>query len=388
MHVLTLTPFYPVAGDDGRGCFVAEPIRAIAVFGIRMTTVACEVLHHGTPASDGDPHVVWVRYPVVPGNIGLPYSGALLNFRLRSVVNAIHATTPIDLIHAHAALPCGRAAALLARRLSIPYVVSVHGLDAFSRRQLRGSPGRQGAARVSARVYRDAHRVVCVSRAVEEAVRTGMSDAVRTTVVYNGVDLERFTPNGSSPTAAQSLLSVGNLIPTKGHALVVRALPRIVEKAPHVRYDIIGDGPERPALEALARQMGVASRVHFHGRRSRAEVADALRHCTVFVLPSFYEALGCVYLEAMAAAKPVIACRDQGIAEVIRHGDNGWLVHPDRDEELAAVLVMLLADPGLRNRIGTRSRDTVQNGFGLNAQAQRLHEIYRTSVVKHAVRAR
>jgi glycosyltransferase involved in cell wall biosynthesis len=219
-----------------------------------------------------------------------------------------------------------------------------------------------------------------VSKAVEDAVHEGMEGTVRTSVLYNGVDLERFTPNGDGSSRGLSLLSVGNLIPTKGHAQVVRALARIADTAPYVRYDIIGDGPERSSIEALARQLGVEPRIRFLGRKTRAEVAEAMRHCTIFVLPSSYEALGCVYLEAMAAGKPLIACRNQGIAEVVRHGDNGWLVTPDADEDLAAALAMLLKDSRLRARLGAESRATVQNGFGLDVQASRLHSVYQTCI--------
>ena len=114
----------------------------------------------------------------------------------------------------------------------------------------------------------------------------------------------------------------GNLIPIKGHDLLLRAFAAIQDRLPAISaalsLEIIGDGPERARLEQLAQELGIAAKVHFLGRQSRRAVADAMRRATVFALPSRYEGLGCVYLEAMSAGKPVIACQGQGIEEVIR----------------------------------------------------------------------
>jgi glycosyltransferase involved in cell wall biosynthesis len=106
-------------------------------------------------------------------------------------------------------------------------------------------------------------------------------------------------------------------------------------------------------------------------------VADAMRRCTIFALPSRYEGLGCVYLEAMAVGKPAIGCRGQGIAEIIQQGSNGFLVGSDNEKELSLVLDMLLREEARRHNIGTVARETVLDGFTLAHQAERLARIYR-----------
>jgi glycosyltransferase involved in cell wall biosynthesis len=133
-------------------------------------------------------------------------------------------------------------------------------------------------------------------------------------------------------------------------------------------------------LQDLCARLNVVERVHFLGRQSRTQVADAMRRSTVFALPSRYEGLGCVYLEAMSTGKPVIGCRGQGIAEVIRHGSNGFLVGPDNEKELALALAMLLRDEGLRQSLGAAARDTIVDQFTLAEQAERLARIYRECV--------
>jgi len=102
-----------------------------------------------------------------------------------------------------------------------------------------------------------------------------------------------------------------------------------------------------------------------------------MRRCTLFALPSRYEALGCVYLEAMSTEKPVIGCRGQGIEEVVQNGWNGSLTLPDDLAALRDALVELLRDPRLRERIGRAARATILENFTLKHQAARLAHIYR-----------
>src|SRR5205807_6951464 len=113
------------------------------------------------------------------------------------------------------------------------------------------------------------------------------------------VDTEKFFPQ-KEPAASLRILSVGNLIPVKGHASLLRAFAPVLRDVPDCSLDIIGDGPERKKFSDLAAELGIPNSVHFYGRQSRDYVAEAMRQCTVFALPSTYEGLGCVYLEAMA----------------------------------------------------------------------------------------
>jgi glycosyltransferase involved in cell wall biosynthesis len=105
-----------------------------------------------------------------------------------------------------------------------------------------------------------------------------------------------------------------------------------------------------------------------------------MRRCTLFALPSRYEGLGCVYLEAMSAGKPAIACRGQGIDEIIRHGNNGWLIEPDNVSELIAAITTLLGDVQLRQQIGEAARRTVLQRFTSSLQASELAAVYRECV--------
>jgi glycosyltransferase involved in cell wall biosynthesis len=216
--------------------------------------------------------------------------------------------------------------------------------------------------------------VICISEKVRDQVLEGSQHRGKTEVIYNGVDPEKFHPaaaNSNAPT----ILCVGNLIPTKGQDVLLQALAIVRASFPEVSCELIGDGPERAKLKETATKLDL--KILFRGRKSRAEVADAMRRCTIFALPSSYEGLGCVYLEAMATGIPPIGCRGQGIDEVIEHGANGWLVRPGNVEDVAHAISMLLRDSQLRHELGAQARRTVLREFTLAHQAEKLAGIYR-----------
>lgn len=379
MRVLTLTSFYPTASDDAEGCFIAEPLRELEQFGVHSCVVAVRPLHRSSSGSNAiTPVASWVRYPCLPGGIGLASAGAFLYASLISKIRRLHWSQPIDLIHAHAALPCGHAAILLSRELGIPCVVTVHGLDAFFDNQVRGHAG-QWCKRVTQLVYRSAARVICISDKVAEKVADSAAGPLNARVIYNSVDTQMFSPS-SAELPPTSILSVGNLISIKGHELLVRALAAVLPHYPNVSVEIIGDGPEYHRLSKLANECNIAGKVRFLGRQSRKQVAEAMRRCILFALPSRYEGLGCVYLEAMSTEKPAIACRGQGIDGIIQHGTNGWLIDPGNLRELITALSTLLQNLQLRQQIGEAARRTILYGLTTTHQADQLAALYRECV--------
>jgi hypothetical protein len=377
LHVLTLTPFYPSDGDEVSGCFVAETLREIELQGAVSSVIAVDSIYHARRKSSRRFPADWIRYPQLPGNFGLSSAGRFLGAALLSQVRKIHRHSPVSVIHAHAALPGGDAAAFLSHHLEIPFVVTVHGLDAFNRCFQDGiAAGWRRAS--SIRVYSHARKVICVSEKVQRVLNGGMAEAGATAeseVIYNGTDPECFSPNDKH-NETPTILIVGNLLAGKGHELVLRALARLNRSHPDLQCKIIGEGADRDRFARLAQDLGISGRVHFLGRRSRTEVAEAMRKCTVFVLPSRYEGLGCVYLEAMACGKPAIGCHGQGIEEIIRHGENGWLIPIDGLEDLVQGLKVLLGNDDLRARIGNAARLTILDNLTLSHQAAKLMKIY------------
>jgi teichuronic acid biosynthesis glycosyltransferase TuaC len=379
LHVLTLTPFYSLLDDDARGCSVAEPLPWLERLGVMNTVVAVQPFYraHARPCSSGIP-ACWRRFFALPGGFGLPTSGAFLFSSLLAEIRGLHLAHPIDLIHAHAALPCGHATTLLSRELKIPFVVTVHETDAYSTNQVKGY-AEKWCQRVSRLVYRSARRVICGSEKVRDQIIEGAAAPVNTQVIYGGVDPQIFTPSGHDAVPAV-ILSVGNLTPIKGHEVLLRALAATHQTFRDFSWEIIGQGPEQSRLEKLGRELGIAEKIRFLGPQCRSDIAGAIRRSTIFALPSRDEGLGRVYLEAMSAAKPVVACQGQGIDEVIEQGINGCLIDPDDLIDLSETVTVLLQREQLRREMGAAARKTILRGFTLAYEAARLVRLYRESV--------
>jgi len=384
LHVLTLTPVYPSRNDDASGCFVSEPLPWLAKMGVRNTVFAVQPLYRRRHHANGSGvSADWFRHFAFPGAFGVPIAGAFVFARIVARVRALHRLQPIDLIHAHGSMPCGHAAMLLSNELGIPYIVSVHSLDSFSRAPGAGRVG-TWCHRISRMVYASSRRVICVSESIRGKVLEEMGRSCRTSVVYNGVDPELFHPRDEEPSESLLILSVGNLLPIEGQKSLVRVASSLTSEFPSLRWEFIGPGLERPRLHNLAQQLGVDEHVRFLGCQSRQQIAEAMRRCSVFALPRRCEGLGDLCLEAMSAGKPVIGYRGQGIAEIIQHGSNGFLVGPDNEMELFLAIAMVLRDEPYRRRLGTAARDTILGGLTLEHQAESLGRIYRESVARAA----
>ncbi len=149
----------------------------------------------------------------------------------------------------------------------------------------------------------------------------------------------------------------------KGVDAIIRALPAVAAKVGDVRYEVVGDGDDRPRLEALAREVGLSERVTFRGRLNPNELAAAYRRCALYVMPSSHEGFGIVFLEAALFGKASIGGRHGGTPEVIEEGVTGCLADREDVPALAATLVRLLADSRLREDMGRAAQSRLREKF-------------------------
>jgi glycosyltransferase involved in cell wall biosynthesis len=211
-------------------------------------------------------------------------------------------------------------------------------------------------------------------------------------VVYNGVDLARFTPEGpndahvlaqhgiapSSPDAP-AILYAGRLVRWKGVEYLIRALTEVVPE--NTVLWVAGEGEYRPVLEQLARQLGVDDRVRFLGMLGQDDLAALYRNCAMLVATSFVnETFGMALCEAMACGTPVVASDFGGFREVVVEGETGFRVSPQDPHDLAAKITALLASRQLRDRMGQAGRRRVLEMFSWKAVGDRLEEVYRCLV--------
>jgi teichuronic acid biosynthesis glycosyltransferase TuaC len=238
-------------------------------------------------------------------------------------------------------------------RAGAPLVVSAHGGDVLA--VARSS--RAGAAAVRAGL---AHARLVLANSAGIAQRCRELGARRTEVVHLGTDLPHLPPERHDAT----LVSVGHLVGRKRHGDVLRALWLLRDSHPEVRYEVVGDGPERPALERLAGELQLDGRVRFRGQLPPAQARAAAQSAGLFVLPSVDEAFGVAYVEAMAGAVPAIGCRGEpGPEEIAAAGGGLRLVAPADPEALAAELRALLDEPHWRRELGEAARATVEAAF-------------------------
>jgi glycosyltransferase involved in cell wall biosynthesis len=146
-------------------------------------------------------------------------------------------------------------------------------------------------------------------------------------------------------------------------------------KDPSARLLLVGDGPERPKLERDAERIGVGDRLHFVGFFAHDRLPAVLAHADLLVLPSLYEELGTVLLEAMQTALPIVASKTGGIPDVIEDGVNGMLVPPGEPEALARAIDRLLADRDLARRLSEEAQQRAKD-YDWEVLAERVLRVY------------
>jgi glycogen synthase len=212
---------------------------------------------------------------------------------------------------------------------------------------------------------------------VAEVLAVEPSLAGRTSVIENGISplpLER------GQVVPGRVLCIGRLVEQKNFDLVLRALAQVVSERPLAHLVIAGDGPERSALEALAADLEVLSRVTFLGAVTHGDVAGLIAGAQVVALPSRFEGQPLVALEAGAGGRPLISTAVDGLASVVIDGVTGLIVPPDDVAALAAGLGRLVGDPDLCDRLGAAARSRVSDEFGFDRCVDAYVELYRRLV--------
>lgn len=292
-----------------------------------------------------------------------PYANAISFWR------AIHMLRPDHVLVGHAHPQLLLAAALATRGR---YATMAHGDDFLAAQQHWHRP-------LFNWLLAQSQPLLTNSRATAKQLRQlGLPEPA---VVYPGTDPTQFSPGPEATAAPPTLLTVGRLVPRKGIDTVLRALPALLGTSADLRYQIAGDGPDRPRLGQLARDLNVAHAVTFLGRVPDEVLPEVYRRASIFVMPAHektdtasIEGFGIVYLEASASGLPVVAGRSRGAVEAVRDGETGLLVPPNDHEVLSATLLHLLQDSALRRRLGQAGRRWVEQEMNWDRTARQIQE--------------
>lgn len=298
--------------------------------------------------------------PAVARVVLLPHRGGLGYFRNAwAARDALRAWRP-DILNAHYASGYGTTAALCGVR---PLLLSVWGSDVYDFPY-------EGAlkARLIRRNLRRASAIASTSEAMARQVRRLVPEIGEIAVTPFGVDVARFAPDASRRDPAQLVIGiVKSLAPKYGVDLLLRAVaglrtdPRVQALPQRCRLVVVGDGPQRQELQALADQLGITEATQFAGAVPHAEVPAWLNRFDVCAAPSRLdsESFGVAVLEASACALPVVVSDAGGLPEVVAHEQTGLIVPRDDVAALQAALTRLVLDAPLRARLGAQGRERV-----------------------------
>ena len=328
------------------------------------------LLHHPEPGLAR--LVKEARASGVPTRAVARVTDANLLLRLPGLVRAIAAERPA-VFHAHLNWPLACKVGLVAAAFRrVPAVVATVHLvvEGLMNRNVRLQVRAVGTA---------VDRYLAVSQHVRDRLAAGVRLPERKLrVVPNGIDPAPFA--GAADPALRARLTgspdrplvftAARLSPHKGLDVLVSAAALV----PEALFVVAGEGPERAALEARAQALGVAQRVRLLGARD--DVPELLAVCDLFVLPSLVEGLPLSVLEAMAAAKPVVATRIGGTTEAVVDGETGFLVPPGDAGALATAIRTLLADPLRARRTGEAARDRLRARFTARAMVDGVSAAY------------
>ncbi|MCL2781241.1 MAG: glycosyltransferase [Actinomycetia bacterium] len=382
LSVLVLATTFPARAGDGTPEFVLTLSSALAAHGAQVTAIVPRVPRGARQELiDG---VRVQRFAYFPRRFeGLANGAIMPNLRahrwrwleagplaiafMLATARQVRRERP-DVIHAHWIVPAGLVAWVLRRTTGVPYVVTAHGADAYT---LRGGATR----RLKRAVLRRASATIPVSAAIGEQLRQigPVSPAIPM-----GIDVARIaTEVGQRRPEPGRVLFVGRLADKKGVDILIQAAARVRP----VSVVVIGDGPTRAGLEALANRIGMTDRVRFLGALPRQGVMDEFARAAAAAIPSRVAADGdqdgvpVVLGEAMAAGVPVVATDLGGLGEYVSDGENARVVAPGSVDELAAALDDLVKHPdaaeALARCASARLADTLDLGH-ISAQYFRV----------------
>jgi glycosyltransferase involved in cell wall biosynthesis len=221
--------------------------------------------------------------------------------------------------------------------------------------------------------------IIAMSYAVKNALIDKGISAEKIDVIYNAVDLKYLQSLESRSIEKKKVLlgSIGRLIPSKRFVTLIEALVNVRQEIDNIQLEIIGDGPEREHLEKTIRERNLEKHVRLWGTLSNRETLKRLSQWDIFAFTPVWEGFGVVIIEAMAYSKPVVVTDVGGISELVRDGQTGFLIPPDRPDLLAEKIIKLSINATLRSKLGAAARKDVEKNYSMEVMVEKVEQIYK-----------
>jgi glycosyltransferase involved in cell wall biosynthesis len=280
-------------------------------------------------------------------------------------------------LHSHWLIPQGFVGAVVARWFGLPHVITVHGSDVLA---LRGPL----LNRIKRWTLQQADAITVNSSQTHEAVLGLGAPTHRVERLPMGISTHG-APNTSRITSIREryghedgplLAFVGRLVEEKGVGDLIEAIAIIQQQIPSVRAMLVGAGQEHERFEQKVRTLGLEDKVAFVGWVDPVEVPDYLAAADMLIGPSWLEAQGLTFLEAMFVGTPVIATRTGGIVDIVKHEETGLLVQQRQPDQIAEAVWRLYGDPDLSKRIASAGASLAGTHYTWSVCAQRFSDLF------------
>ena len=377
INVLYLTPWFPISANDPRGGFILDSIQAQEERGINAHIIRITSWKFGATAPVHErKNIFEMRYLSIPRHFCRVISNWSYIFRLKKILTRLVKKHNIHIINAHTEL-AGLVAVRVGNDLNIPVLITIHGIDTCSR-VWAGLAGR-----MIDNALKKANRVILVGEPLIHFFQNRLSKIDHFRMVYNGFrlypDMLAFYKYAWSQSI--NIISVSNLHEGKGIDITIQALAQLKKsKIENWTYTIVGDGSERPKLEKLVKRLSLTNQIYFVGLCSHNKVCQYLKSADIFCLPSYREAFGIAYLEAMAYGLLAIGVQGEGPEAFIKHQETGLLVNPRDPVDLLQVLRQIFQQTEIMQKIAQQGRKHVLEQFTWKHHAVNLINVYRELV--------
>lgn len=370
MKVAVISRGIPSAQYPLNGIFEFDQAKALAKIGVEVAFIAIDFRALSYKRKFGlfqyerdGVHVFELSLPIGVYRRALPVLQRLLLIPVRNMLKSFGKP---DIVHAHF-YSIAAIASILKRKFCIPFVVTEHS-SKLNRNLLEIS---RLDARIAANAYQKADRVVVVSKALAANLKRNFG--VEGQIIPNIVDVSDFQYVERQKKDGFKFISVGNLIKIKGFDLLIRAFAEAFKDDKTVKLSIVGDGPERKALQDAVNQYGIGDQITFLRTIGREKVKQIYYDSDAFVLSSRSETFGVVFIEAMATGLPVIATRCGGPESFVDE-NNGMLVKVNDVDELADAMRKIRAN--YKNYNPMQISEKCREKFAPDVVAEKIISVY------------
>ncbi|PIZ04847.1 MAG: hypothetical protein COY58_01980 [Gammaproteobacteria bacterium CG_4_10_14_0_8_um_filter_38_16] len=378
LKILWVTSSFPVDPKIGKNLYLWHPLQALKNLGAKCVVLNMQpwkpMVNKSIDEAQFEIDIVNRQYFSIPRHYCRAISNYSCLLKAASEIKKLHARYQFDVIHAHGEI-CGLPAVAISKKLHIPVAVTIHGID-MCKRLWQGRSGKQFN-----RMFKEANKIIYVGKPLQQHFRHITNDKAHFSIVHNGFRLpvnQSLTERVFENQKIIQIISVSNLHEGKGIDLTLYALSFLKNQGvKNWFYTIIGDGDQRKYLEKIIMQCNLSDQVKLIGQCAHEAVYDYLKKSDLFCLPSYREAFGIAYLEAMAHGLLTIGVKGQGAQAFIDQGKTGFLVSPNDMDDLKQTLFLAITQFHTMKAISFSGKEHVIKNFTWKQNAEKLMAIYK-----------